>query len=452
MYEKSMTLNEHLAEQRRAHRLNQVQVEQLSPNFTRSQGQSSTPPTAMTLSMSSISGVASSSDDSDDDGSSASSDVDAELAGFLRPVSTKQRRVLLKAAGIRKIEPSEKDECRLLRTSREVCGCRCQGYCDPELCYCSVNGIKCQVDRTSFPCSCTGESCGNSVGRVEFNPMRVRTHFIHTIMRLELEKKPEPGQEQQEQEEQRKAASGRSRLSIDVNRSSLSSSDRDFVDYSRPFENSLSTQNYHQHLAQSPVLPPLSVLMSSSSSSSGAGEGGNLILKSVKDDFHYGYSRREEEEQVSNNNDREVSCSPSKASSGSQFCNNILQILGIQSTPPPPPVPVASCSPALFQQHPLTVYAPRNGGLERDFEASPIKSPLISSDQSRPPSESHKSIAVIDGPTDVVAPPSLNGVATTSDSEWSPVGIIVSTAEVVAGEQSKSGVIVVEERQGESWK
>jgi hypothetical protein len=25
------------------------------------------------------------------------------------------------------------------------------------------------------------------VGRVEFNPARVRTHFIHTIMRLELE-------------------------------------------------------------------------------------------------------------------------------------------------------------------------------------------------------------------------------------------------------------------------
>lgn len=453
MYEKSMTLNEHLAEQRRAHRM--TQMEQLSPNFTRSQGAT---PTAMTSTISTVSGAPSSSDDSDDDGSSASSDVDAELAGFLRPVSTKQRRVLLKAAGIRKIEPSEKDECRVIRTSREVCGCRCQGYCDPELCYCSVNGIKCQVDRTSFPCSCTGDSCGNTVGRVEFNPMRVRTHFIHTIMRLELEKKPEPGEQEEEQAE-RKTASGRSRLSIDINRSS-----RDFVDYSRPFENSLATQSYHHHhhLPQSPVLPPLSVLMSSSSMT--AGEGDNLILsgKSMVDDGEYGYSRREEVTEVSNNNeDRLVShSSPSKAaSSGSQFCNNILQILGIQSTPSPPQK-VASPLPT---SPPLKDYSPRNGGLEKDFvEASPIKSPLFSSDRSSS-SEPLKSIAVIDGPTGVVdvALPVLNGVATSatmtslSDSECSPVGIIVPTAEVVAGEQqSKGGVVerVEVEVTDESWK
>lgn len=46
-----------------------------------------------------------------------------------------------------------------------------------------------QVDRASFPCGCTHDGCGNVFGRVEFNPKRVRTHFIHTIMRLELEKK-----------------------------------------------------------------------------------------------------------------------------------------------------------------------------------------------------------------------------------------------------------------------
>lgn len=38
-----------------------------------------------------------------------------------------------------------------------------------------------------FPCGCQRDACGNTVGRVEFNPSRVRTHFIHTIMRLEME-------------------------------------------------------------------------------------------------------------------------------------------------------------------------------------------------------------------------------------------------------------------------
>lgn len=44
-----------------------------------------------------------------------------------------------------------------------------------------------QVDRAMFPCGCTRDACLNTVGRVEFNPTRVRTHFIHTIMRLEME-------------------------------------------------------------------------------------------------------------------------------------------------------------------------------------------------------------------------------------------------------------------------
>lgn len=46
-----------------------------------------------------------------------------------------------------------------------------------------------QVDRLNFPCGCTRDGCANSSGRIEFNPVRVRTHFIHTLMRLELEKK-----------------------------------------------------------------------------------------------------------------------------------------------------------------------------------------------------------------------------------------------------------------------
>lgn len=52
-----------------------------------------------------------------------------------------------------------------------------------------------QVDRASFPCGCTQDGCANVVGRVEFNPKRVSTHFIHTIMRLELEKKQKKADE-----------------------------------------------------------------------------------------------------------------------------------------------------------------------------------------------------------------------------------------------------------------
>lgn len=55
---------------------------------------------------------------------------------------------MLRAAGVHKIDSSEKDECRDIRTSREFCGCACKGYCDPDLCACSLAGIKCQVSHT----------------------------------------------------------------------------------------------------------------------------------------------------------------------------------------------------------------------------------------------------------------------------------------------------------------
>lgn len=45
------------------------------------------------------------------------------------------------------------------------------------------------MDRLNFPCGCARDNCANASGRIEFNPVRVRTHFIHTLMRLELEKK-----------------------------------------------------------------------------------------------------------------------------------------------------------------------------------------------------------------------------------------------------------------------
>uniref|UniRef100_A0A182IQY0 CSRNP_N domain-containing protein n=1 Tax=Anopheles atroparvus TaxID=41427 RepID=A0A182IQY0_ANOAO len=163
VHSRRLTLAEHSSEQRKVHR---QQLQELNPR-------------------------SSSSDDtsSEDEPSESGSEAESESYAFLQPVSTRQRRALLKAAGVRKIDSTEKDECREIRTSREVCGCTCRGFCDPATCACSLTGIKCQVDRPNFPCGCTQEGCANKAGRVEFNQGRVRTHFIHTIMRLNLEGK-----------------------------------------------------------------------------------------------------------------------------------------------------------------------------------------------------------------------------------------------------------------------
>lgn len=45
------------------------------------------------------------------------------------------------------------------------------------------------MDRSNFPCGCSKECCGNPAGRIEFNSSRVRSHYIHTHMKLELEKR-----------------------------------------------------------------------------------------------------------------------------------------------------------------------------------------------------------------------------------------------------------------------
>lgn len=121
---KAFSLSEHAAEQRRAHR---QQLQELNPR-------------------------SSSSDDTDSEdeiSENSGSELDAESSGFLQPVPAKQRRALLKVAGVRKIDTSEKNECRVIRSSREFCGCNCRGYCDPETCFCSQSGIKCQVSNNN---------------------------------------------------------------------------------------------------------------------------------------------------------------------------------------------------------------------------------------------------------------------------------------------------------------
>lgn len=44
------------------------------------------------------------------------------------------------------------------------------------------------MDRFNFPCGCTKDGCGNTQGRIEFDSRRVQTHYIHTVMRLGLER------------------------------------------------------------------------------------------------------------------------------------------------------------------------------------------------------------------------------------------------------------------------
>ncbi|XP_049603054.1 cysteine/serine-rich nuclear protein 1 [Syngnathus scovelli] len=117
------------------------------------------------------------------------SEAELDNGGSLPLYSSRQRQALLLASGVKRIDKEEKKQLHSLRLSREACGCDCQGFCEPETCACSLAGIKCQVDRFSFPCGCTKDGCGNTEGHVEFDSKRVRTHYIHTIMRLNLERR-----------------------------------------------------------------------------------------------------------------------------------------------------------------------------------------------------------------------------------------------------------------------
>ncbi|XP_051998685.1 cysteine/serine-rich nuclear protein 3 isoform X1 [Xyrauchen texanus] len=181
------TLGEFAMEQERIHRdmlrdhLKEEKLNSIRVRLTKNGSVESEEANALTL-----------DDISDDDLDIDNTEVDEYF--FLQPLTTKKRRALLRSSGVKKIDVEEKHELRAIRVSREDCGCDCRLFCDPETCTCSLAGIKCQVDRMSFPCGCTKEGCSNAAGRIEFNPIRVRTHFLHTIMKLELEKSREQQQ------------------------------------------------------------------------------------------------------------------------------------------------------------------------------------------------------------------------------------------------------------------
>ena len=130
---------------------------------------------------------------SDDDLSESDSDnsydsVDSEEDHCFMPISQKDRKDILKAAGVKKINKQEAIECMQIRYSRQICGCSCKEFCQPESCSCYLNGINCQVDRDSFPCGCTREACENPHGRHEYDPITVRRHFIETVLKLRGER------------------------------------------------------------------------------------------------------------------------------------------------------------------------------------------------------------------------------------------------------------------------
>ena len=112
---------------------------------------------------------------------------EAASGSVLIPVDSKERRTVLRSAGVEEINLWEKEECKQLRLSRQQCGCTCAGPCLADSCACAAGGIMCQVDRPGFPCGCSAEACGNPAGRLEFNPVKVRTHFVKTIMRTRIE-------------------------------------------------------------------------------------------------------------------------------------------------------------------------------------------------------------------------------------------------------------------------
>lgn len=169
--EKSFSLNEHIAEQKRIHRQQMLERSPRPPSSLSTSSLNAILPnpallatnqlTVPTPTMATLTTTAtnstddrsrSSTEESDSEeeilSDNSGSELDTETIGFLQPVSQKQRRALLKAAGVREIVSSEKNECRDIRASREFCGCSCRDYCDPETCLCSQAGIKCQVSHT----------------------------------------------------------------------------------------------------------------------------------------------------------------------------------------------------------------------------------------------------------------------------------------------------------------
>jgi len=103
----------------------------------------------------------------------------------LTPLGNRARICLLKANGVTALEKAEAEQIKLIRDSRQNCGCNCKGVCSPSTCLCSLEGIECQVERAGFPCGCSKEGCGNPSGRRAYDRTEVQLHYIETMMNVE---------------------------------------------------------------------------------------------------------------------------------------------------------------------------------------------------------------------------------------------------------------------------
>lgn len=97
-------------------------------------------------------------------------------------ISSRKRKVLLRSSGVDFLDPKEAEELKIIREKRGRVGCECRGPCDPALCVCAQEGIRCHQERPGNPCQCREGCCGNPAGRYMFDTTKVQMHFIQTIM------------------------------------------------------------------------------------------------------------------------------------------------------------------------------------------------------------------------------------------------------------------------------
>ncbi|KAA0201243.1 Cysteine/serine-rich nuclear protein 1 [Fasciolopsis buskii] len=117
----------------------------------------------------------------------------------LLPIHGTARIKLLKESGVTRLDESEREVCLQIRATRSRVGCDCgpRYPCTPGRCSCIEEGVQCQVDRPSFPCSCVAASCQNPNGRAEFLVEEVRS-YVQTILR-KLAKQHDSGPHQSDQ-------------------------------------------------------------------------------------------------------------------------------------------------------------------------------------------------------------------------------------------------------------
>ena len=111
-------------------------------------------------------------------------DLPINMDIFCPVLTPVERRLKLKEAGLAEsdIDETESKEIKSIKTSRQTCGCKCSKLglqCGPEndRCTCYSNGIKCQLDKTKFPCDCTVRKCRNPYGLKRFDQKAVLKHY-----------------------------------------------------------------------------------------------------------------------------------------------------------------------------------------------------------------------------------------------------------------------------------